>query len=56
MGSRQTGIGKDVFNTETPLCFSLACCYFNDRFVDTHGAKQFLYLAHNQAITDIQAL
>lgn len=39
---------------EDALC--LACCYFDDRFVDIHGQKRFLNLTHNQAITRVREL
>lgn len=35
---------------------SLACCYFDDRFVDIHGQKRFLKLTHNSIITSIREL
>lgn len=35
---------------------SLACCYFDNLFVDIHGQKRFLKLTHNQTITSIREL
>jgi transposase len=39
---------------EDALC--LACCYFDDRFIDVHGKKRFLNLTHNQVITQVREL
>ena len=35
---------------------SLACCYFDDRFINIHGKKRFLNLTHNQTITRVREL
>lgn len=39
---------------EDALC--LACCYFDDRFINIHGQKRFLTLTNSDAITRVREL